>query len=558
MAIQFDGTTDYLYRTSSLIGYNGLYTMMCWVLIDQTSGSPGTVLSTSDGTVDNYDLLYIGATNKPTVEATVGTTWLGDSGSGPAALSADTWYHLCMRRNDGSSLDLIYDGVKSGATVSGDVSSRAAQGREELAILASNFAFSTKLGVIVAYKAWSGAALTDAQIDYERRFYVPCTNFGSLHAWTPLFTTSLLEDHSGNGRIWTSNGTPVTFTGNSTGPEGPPILWSPSKRRRLYFIVSSGTIVNPGAAQGTATVPGVTGGLIALPSAASASSVAPAPTGGIQANPATAAASAAGLQPSIGIAIGAASAAASGLDPLASIKALSDAAAAIAAGNQPLIGIAIPCAAASAVAPSAQGGLIGIPAAATASATVPTPTGVVTALPGAAAASAVAPNPTTTPGGDQTTATPGAGQSSATVPAPLVTIVVKPSASVAQAVGSDPNAILIAIPVAASASATGNNPTGRLTATTTVAVSVAGMPAPSVGVSVPATASAASATANAPLGVLIAIAGAAAGSGVSNDPTTIPSPFVFVEGVKDEWIAKRLDRDWKARPSQRTWSARET
>ena len=97
MAIRFDGTSNYLSRTTSLPSFNSPYTIMGHFYL-ATDRNLNSVLffESSDGLLD-LDLLWT-TTDGTTLQALVRKVAASDVTVNGTSLSLATWYHIAMVR----------------------------------------------------------------------------------------------------------------------------------------------------------------------------------------------------------------------------------------------------------------------------------------------------------------------------------------------------------------------------------------------------------------------------------------------------------------------------
>lgn len=212
-SVRFDAAGEYLGRTANLTSYNAAYTVCFWVYISVDTDNYGhfwgmTSASTeASGDYTNSDFGGVdvnGTTSRSGSFADPGPASSVTTGS---AFSTGTWYHVALRRNSSSSLDMLINGsVAMNTTLS--VGSRAAVGGEWIGQLNGGYPLN---GRIAYFKEWS-AALSDAEIQAED----DCKNAART---SNLVKVTRLESDlvdEVNGYNWTGNGS-YTFEADPPG-----------------------------------------------------------------------------------------------------------------------------------------------------------------------------------------------------------------------------------------------------------------------------------------------------------------------------------------------------
>jgi hypothetical protein len=219
MAPRFDNVADFFSRTTGLLDYNAAYTFVVDVyFVSGTGGTYMTVIAMDNGAsfthsdeigVDDagsFRFIVISNNNFSFVAAQSSTTPVNS-----------TWYRLCLRRRSVTALDLFVNETLE-ATSAGDVTGRAAS-TEMLAAAGYGGGNNNINGRVVPLKAWS-TNLSDAEVVAEMRQITPVRWTNLYGFWPTPFGADRINDYSGNGRNWTSNGT-------ITDEDGPPIAWGP-------------------------------------------------------------------------------------------------------------------------------------------------------------------------------------------------------------------------------------------------------------------------------------------------------------------------------------------
>lgn len=234
MAVRFDADGEDYTRTTGLPSAT-TFTWTFWFAIDTDRNTFSTPVSVDAGT-GSY--VYLQTDNDGT------TLKLWDSNGVQITiqnLTVGTWYFIAVSRNGTGANTSIYHAAATEAALTAqtgetvDVSFTATN----LRIGASPFSNEWLNGRIAALKIWSGAALTQAEIENERFQYLPHRT-ANLHAFYPFLEGGAVagaqQDFSGAGN---------TLTGgtNSATADGPPVAW---RRGRSQIIVPAAAVAgNP-------------------------------------------------------------------------------------------------------------------------------------------------------------------------------------------------------------------------------------------------------------------------------------------------------------------------
>lgn len=197
------------------------------------------------------------------------------------SLTAGTWYFLGLSTSNGSSGTLV---SRSASDTSFTVASWTGfpVTPTTLRIGESHFGSEWLNGCVAALKIWTGAVLTQAELEQEAWTYQP-NRTADLFGWYP-FVRAETTDYSGNGNTLSGG------SGAST-EDGPPIRWGIGRRRFLipFTPVPAEATPDPIAAATTLPAPTITLGAGASPSTISLLASIPDPaiytTGGRDAEP---------------------------------------------------------------------------------------------------------------------------------------------------------------------------------------------------------------------------------------------------------------------------------
>lgn len=208
MAARFTTSSSTLVRTATVIDFNSPYTIMAWVYFLSTPGTDQTAVSLNDGSLNSFDLFgrVTGGQTRLTVRQNSGSA-VTTTG---AAIALNTWYHMAMRRNATSNIDIILNGVfdhnNATNTISRNASTTTRLGEQP-------GGFASMDGRVAAIKEFS-SALTDAEITSEMDTYLPKIADSRLINFTPMLIGSQLKALRGSD-----------WTGSVADEQGPPISW---------------------------------------------------------------------------------------------------------------------------------------------------------------------------------------------------------------------------------------------------------------------------------------------------------------------------------------------
>jgi len=211
--------SDYGVRSSSVINHNSAYTWMAWVDLVTDTDTYGHIWAAMSATYDDWsDADWLGLSSDG-VTVLCGTavaySYSTDTGD---ALTVGTPAHLALVRESSSALSLYQDGSYANQA-SMDISARSATQREQIGTL-NTYPGPVRL---TAIKCWQ-AALTADEIAAEMKSIRPL-RLANLHSWYPCIANTLadaIKDCSGNGRDWSTNGSPAVASQTA------PVSWGAS------------------------------------------------------------------------------------------------------------------------------------------------------------------------------------------------------------------------------------------------------------------------------------------------------------------------------------------
>lgn len=230
MAVRFDASTEFYTRTLSL-GSTTQMSVTCWMKMVVDLGSYATAWCVDNGTTDYMLLGTIlggGAWKDVTVFQEISTPAVG-----LRTLTLDTWYYFGVTLN-GSSVTVVSRGA-SDTTFSTDTQTGfTATTLTTLRLGESMFGGEWLNGSLASVKVWTGAALTQAELEAEAFRYLPART-ANLRAWYPLLKPETV-DYGGNG---------LTLSGGSGASvdDGPPVSWGP-RRTAIVLPASTGTPIS--------------------------------------------------------------------------------------------------------------------------------------------------------------------------------------------------------------------------------------------------------------------------------------------------------------------------
>ncbi|MFI7125978.1 hypothetical protein ACIBQ1_09810 [Nonomuraea sp. NPDC050153] len=237
MAVRFDASGEAYTRAISL-GATTQFSISCWLKISVDRNALSSIWSLDNGFASGYALLQTD---------TDGTTLLYSDGSANrtlGSLTVGTWCYVGIAVNGANGTAVLQRTSDATATATTWSNGQASTNADTLRICASVFSGQFLNGCVAAFKIWTGATLSQAELEAEIWAYVP-RRTANVKSWYPLLAAETV-DFSGNAQ---------TLSGGSgtTTEDGPPISW----RSRTRTV-----IVPPAAASVTgdlaATLPPLT------------------------------------------------------------------------------------------------------------------------------------------------------------------------------------------------------------------------------------------------------------------------------------------------------------
>ena len=252
MAVRFTSSgNEYIRTFSPSLGSVTQFTVCCWARIAVDTNNYSCVWSLDAGGTSDYYIL------ETTNDGTTMVVFSDAAGVDPLvtrAFTVGTWYFIGVSVNGTSGTMLTRSLSDSSFTVGTWDAGAGASGSTSISRLRignSPFTSGEPLnGNVAAFKAWTGASLTQAEMENEAWTTVP-NRTANLLAWYP-FSRAEAVDYSGNGN---------TLSGGSgaTTEDGPGIPWG-----RVAPVIVLPTSVDATAAMpavsATVTVPQVSAG----------------------------------------------------------------------------------------------------------------------------------------------------------------------------------------------------------------------------------------------------------------------------------------------------------
>ena len=212
MAIDFDGSDDYLSLYSLTQPGGDPFTVMMWVYSDVVFTGGYLGVGTKENAAGSHRVsFYTGETGNPNNLS----IRINGSGTeyhyGAITLSSQTWFHLAVSRND-TAIKTYIDGV-----LDVDITHGMTLESTPNPYLAKAFSGAWN-GRMAAFKHWD-SDLTIGEVQQELYFFLPIKSDPTM--WTPFVADeTTFRDYSGTATSdWSSEGTAPSF-----GP-GPPITW---------------------------------------------------------------------------------------------------------------------------------------------------------------------------------------------------------------------------------------------------------------------------------------------------------------------------------------------
>ena len=224
MAVRTDANADSLSRTTNLPTW-GTLTMMGWFMLVTDRNTASTFYTFNTATQPKC-LLEAGN------DGVTLTHWNGTTETAGTTLSTGTWNHIATTVNGtGSGAVTIYlNGVQDMNVAGGGAGTSSAW-----YIARSEAANEYIDGRSAAIKLWD-AVLTVGEVRQEMPFYTPQRQT-NINGWYPMWdATSVATDQSPNARALTTAGTFAT-------EDGPPIVWAPSGRRKIFTFTDAAPAV---------------------------------------------------------------------------------------------------------------------------------------------------------------------------------------------------------------------------------------------------------------------------------------------------------------------------
>lgn len=221
MAVRFDADGEHYFSTLSVP--TPPFTITWWETIDVGRGADdGHISVVANDWNEGWSVFAGDAVGFGNNQFYVFEWPGGKTINGPAGLTLGSYYRYALVVNGASSALYWAQGFGALSSNTGDLSSTASV----TTLVIGRAAFSRwHNGRITAVKLW-GAALTQAEIDNEHRFYTAGRRANLVHEHP--FLAPELTDYSGNGAALSGG------TGAAVG-DGPPIPWGPARPRLIHI-----------------------------------------------------------------------------------------------------------------------------------------------------------------------------------------------------------------------------------------------------------------------------------------------------------------------------------
>ena len=242
MAVRTNGSGDYIRRTASLPSSTAI-TVAVWCKLAQIRSSSYQYWGLESGTSSAADYSLTGFNNAGGMEITENDS----SATFSSAPTSGNWFFWAFTMGSGANTFHGYWGYPTTATLVTCTASDNPMTPGALTI--GNDSYDEWMDATWAHvKVWD-AILSAAELEQERWTIRP-QRLSNLHLWSPLWSTSDLNDYSGNGRNWTGGGTLAT-------EDGPPLSWGARPWIVPFVATGGGTTYNQ-SADGTLTTAGAT------------------------------------------------------------------------------------------------------------------------------------------------------------------------------------------------------------------------------------------------------------------------------------------------------------
>ena len=242
MAVRTNGSGDYIRRTTSLPAGDAI-TVAVWCRLAQIRSSTYQYWGLEDAASSSSTYTLTGFSNGGVMEITENDS----NGQFASQPTANNWFFWAFTMGSGSN---SFKGYWGGLATTTLITVTANDNpMTPAALTLGNDSYDEWMDAAWAHvKVWD-AILSAAELEQERWTIRP-QRLANLHLWSPLWSTSDLNDYSGNGRNWTGGGTLAS-------EDGPPVSWGARPWIVQYVATGGGTTYNQSAA-GTLTPAGAT------------------------------------------------------------------------------------------------------------------------------------------------------------------------------------------------------------------------------------------------------------------------------------------------------------
>lgn len=253
MAVRFaaDGR-DYT-RTLSL-GAVTQFSAACWAKISVDTNGNSTIWSLD---TDNSDYWIL----QTDFDGTGLTLWNDGTTTIPVLqqLTVDTWYFIGVSVNGATAtVNVRAANSSTFSTYTPSLGANATTVLTNLRIGESVFGLEWLNGCVAGFKLWTGAILTQAEMEQESWTYLP-NRTANLRSWHPFLQAETVD--------WSGNGNTLSGGTGTTTEDGPAIPWRRGRRRiRIRVgqnasaapspVIAPWSVPTPAASAGASAAPG--------------------------------------------------------------------------------------------------------------------------------------------------------------------------------------------------------------------------------------------------------------------------------------------------------------
>lgn len=227
MALRCATSSQSLTRTANLPSSTAFTALGYFAQRGTQSASGANLFAVSASAFSNYMYIGYNSTNISLVTPTGNTTII-------AAPATDTWFFFAITNAGTGATDLKGYYAALGDTAL-TTASRTGRSFTVATIGCSDNSAGLWTNGDFANPRVYDAVLTQAELENERQSLLP-TRTANINLWTPTIDSTLANcvlDMSGNGRNWTSAGTPTVQS-------NPPVSWGSPVQTLPYYVPAGG------------------------------------------------------------------------------------------------------------------------------------------------------------------------------------------------------------------------------------------------------------------------------------------------------------------------------